>query len=204
MRWLDVVDRFWQGRPAKGGGKCSYHSYTHYRDEVDVEDGKIVYYFHGYPIAKYYPATGVLVLDHCGYYTPTTRDRLSAIVPFGYISLIRDESMVLARWKSNVLYELPVVIDVNRRRVLDHNGELYLIPKLGRKKTERYDDYVVMKNSEGEIKYVLNKPISTRHIIVLKDGKILAPRLVWWNRSRYLKYYRQYVCIPVDPALVFN
>lgn len=150
LTWREVVDRFWDKKPAKGGGKCPYHGYTHYRDETfPVFDGKNEftfqsYYFHDYEIARWYPDSNILYLY--SYTTPTTRDRLNAIASHfgGQVSIV-DHHMVLYLGNRAWIFD-KIIIDVNTKKVLHVDGkEIIFVPKLGRKKVNDFGYYATAR-----------------------------------------------------------
>lgn len=194
MKWRDVVNRFWEGKPAKGGGWCYYHN-NHYRDRVVVDDDKVTYILHNSPIAIWYRHSDLLQLDDCGYSTPTTRDRLNAITPVGGMS-VKDMMTFLVHGRD--LYLLPVVLDVEEGRVLTHHGSVRLVPKLGRKKTERYGEYVTYLTGHSIVKSN-GYDISLRRLVIFPDG-VYAP-IVGWN-GRPIKWYGEYMCLKIDPAIL--
>jgi len=83
LGWDRVVDAFVKFKNAKHG-ICEYHLRSHYRDVshsyVDESTGKrcAMYLYHGFPIA--WTDGEILRIRHYEYHTPTTRDRLNAIL----------------------------------------------------------------------------------------------------------------------------
>ena len=183
LTWREVVDRFWNLKPAKGGGICIYHLRKHYRDEVEVEDGIVYYYLHRVCIARYYPDANILELDHNGYDTPTTRDRLNAIARFGRVSLTTKGLMFFPR-KSSFAYDLPVVIDLENGKVLNFRKEYSLVPKIG--KVEGMNYTTVRMNGDT--------------FVVRESGKVfrVLKEKVNGKRVKYYKHYGEYICERVD------
>lgn len=183
LTWGEVVDRFWNLRSAKGGGKCRYHGYSHYRDEVEVEDGVAYYYLHRVCIAKYHSYANILEIDHQGYNTPTTRDRLNAIARFGSVSLTVIGMLFFPKG-SDFAYAPPIVVDLETGKVLNYRKEYYIVPKISNVKGRDYitirvngDTYVVHKS--GKIFKVL------KSVMVGMTGE---------RKVRYYKYYGEYIC----------
>jgi len=168
MKWYDVVNKFVEGKPAKGGGLCAYHLNQHYRDVVKVEEDTIYYLFHEHTIAKYNKADKTLYISHCGYPTQTTRDRLDAIIHQFFkdyrISRVYDNIrwkwlMVLEDNKNKKHYTFDWVKFDERGDII--NGELYeliWIKYLGYGKYNDFGDYKVVRAQEGTF--------------IVKNGKI--------------------------------
>ena len=168
MKWYDVVNKFVEGKPAKGGGKCKYHYYSHYRDVVEIHENTVSYLFHEYTIAKYNKADKTLYISHCGYPTQTTRYRLDAIINQFFkdyrISRVYDNIrwkwlMVLEDNKNKKHYAFNWVKFDEHGKIID--GELFeliWIKYLGHGKNTDFGDYKVIKTQEGTF--------------VIKNGKI--------------------------------
>ena len=169
MKWYKVVENFAQGKPAKGGGKCGYHKYRHYRDVVEVDKDTIYYLFHEYVIAKYNTADKTLYISHCGFPTQTTRDRLDAIIYEFFSNTYR-----ISRVYDNIRWEWLMVLEDNKNKKhytfdwvkFDEHGkiidgklfELIWIRYLGYGKYNDFRDYKVVRTQEGTF--------------VIKNGKI--------------------------------
>ncbi|GEM_PF-5163049 len=67
----NCVRAFWLARPARGGKG---------RDEVVVEGSTVTYYYHGCPVAVWDRSARTVTIGHCGWHTPTTRDRINAVL----------------------------------------------------------------------------------------------------------------------------
>ena len=197
MKWSVVVKRFWEGRPAKGGGWCHYHG-DHYRDVVEVDGDIVRYLFHGHEIATYYKNTKILKLDNCGYATSTTRDRLNAIMSFGYICNILDSTYLSY---NGDLHELPVVFSTEDRKILSSEGEYRLVPKIGRRRTEHFGKYLSVLYGAGIVK-LDGHYVNLDRVLVFEDG-MYAPviRGRGIDRVKYAKYYGRYLCRKLDGQL---
>ena len=169
MKWYDVVNKFVEGKPVKGGGKCKYHYNSHYRDVVEVNGCITCYLFHEYTIAKYNKIDKTLYISPCGFPTQTTRDRLDAIIYefFGnnyrisrvYNNINEKWLMVLEDNKNKKHYTFNWIKFNEKGEII--NGELYeliWIRYLGHGRITDFGDYIVAKMPNG--------------IFVVKNGKI--------------------------------
>jgi len=67
----NCVRSFWLARPARGGKG---------RDAVFVEGSTVVYQYHACEVVVWDRASNTVTIDHCGWHTPTTRDRINAVL----------------------------------------------------------------------------------------------------------------------------
>lgn len=160
MKYIQVIKAFRQFREARTY-KCKTHYYRHYRDQTKIRGDWITYYYHGSPIAMYSPKHNELIIDNAGYVTPTTRDRLNAILrefniphtvgirknyeiiylydPFKYIGMIMKKSA----------YYLRAVFDLSTGELKNVEEFIYYIP--GNKRETYYPKSIspVSKNQAG-------------------------------------------------------
>jgi hypothetical protein len=192
MKWKEVVWRFCNRKPAKGGGWCSYHG-DHYRDVSAKEDGKLVYYYHDNPIAEL--DGPFLRITHCGYVTPTTRDRLSAIVGtltgrYSVHIMLNADGYYNSRMyfgEFGVPYSYffsEAVIHVPTGNVVDGDIQKFItVRRLGRSKVNDFNDYITVKDD-------------WRTFVILKETAEVFKVVRRWCGN--------YVCVETDPRQVYD
>jgi len=187
LKWSEVVERFCNGKPAKGGGWCTYHG-GHYRDVSAKEDGKIVYYYHDNPIAEL--DGSILIIRHCGYVTPTTRDRLSAIVykltgRYSVHIMLREDEMFLSEYGSPYGYFFSeAVIHVPTGNVVDGDIQKFIVvERIGRRKANVFKDYITVKDGWHTF------------VILKETAEVFRVEKEWW---------KSYVCVETDPKPAYD
>ena len=175
MRWIEVVQRFAEDKPAKGGGICTYHYPRHYRDVVKV-DGTTTYYYHDHDIAI--KNSNKLTISHCGHVTYTTAIRLNAIIKqffpeYTIHRLFCDAHVYMILSTKDKMYSFDTITLDKKGKVIGGDySEIMIIDKIGRRRINEFDDYITVKADKT---YVQRK----------KDGK-------WFEVIGKKKY--GYVC----------
>ena len=167
MKWVEVVQRFAEDRPAKGGGICHYHLKTHYRDVVKV-DGTTTYYFHDLPIAIKH--SDGLTITHCGYRTYTTAIRLNAIIKqfFPEYTVYRlfcgfYVYMVLDTGE-NMYNFYRITLDKRGKVIGGDYSKIKIIKRIGRKQINDFEDYITVRTWKDT--YVYDKKERTWYKVI--------------------------------------